>query len=71
VNLNSFINLVLEIYEAFKAWRLFKRKEDLKDAAKTSLETKDQRPLESEIGVPDNGVPNYDGVRVVPRKKRP
>lgn len=68
-NLSKLISIVIHLYDAFKSWELFKRKEDLKDAAQESLQNQDQRPLESKIGSSTDSPHDYDGMFTRPRKK--
>jgi hypothetical protein len=68
-SLSKFIALVIELADAIKALMLMKKKEDLKDAATESIDSKDQRPLESEVGVSSDNPSEYPGMFKRPRKK--
>lgn len=69
MNLSRILAIIVEIYDALKAYVLLKRKEELKNAAKESIENKDQRPIESEVGTSTDSHTQYDGMFIRKRKK--
>lgn len=70
-SLSKLIVILMEIYDSIKAWQLSRKKEDLKDAARESIESNDQRPLENQTGSASDSSSVYAGMFKRARKKTP